>query len=120
MQKRNIFLNANGSDWSQLVSVGVDFGLAYFGAKSENKKDRELLERLAELDTQEAEKLKEILKNSLNDVAKTEVTIKFLDAQKIKKLEAETKHKRTLSLIILGVGVISIIVILYKLKNRNE
>ena len=125
MERHNGFYNAGGASggggasWTQLISVGVDFGLAYFGAKAENKKDRELLERMAELDVQQAEKLKKLLNDSLNDVAKTQVIINFLDAEKIKTLEAKTKQNRIISLIVLGVGVIAIGIILYKLNKRN-
>ncbi len=120
MERHNGFYNAGGgASWGELVAVGVDFGIQYFGAKAENRKDRELLERMAELDVQQAEKLKKLLNDSLNDVAKTQVIINFLDAEKIKTLEAKTKQNRIISLIVLGVGVIAIGIILYKLNKRN-
>lgn len=131
MERHNFFLNAGGAttlanggkgggaSWVELVGVAVEFGLQYLSAKAENKKDRELLERLSELDNQQSEKLKKLLNNSLNEVAKTQVIIDFLNAEKINSLDEETKNKRIIPLILLGFGVILIGIILYKLNKRN-
>ena len=119
MEAHNKFLNAGGGDWTQLVGVAVDFGIQYLTAKGENKKNEELLQSIAELDAQEAEKLKNLLNASLTEVAKTQVIIEFLDAEKIKKLEAETKKKRILPLIGLGFGVVLLGLIFYKLHKQN-
>ena len=120
MQKHSTFLNAGGlGGWSELISVGVDFGVQYLTAQKENKRNEELLQRMAELDVKQAEELKKLLNDSLNDVAKTQVIINFLDAEKIKTLEAKTKKNRIISLIVLGVGVIAVGIILYKLNKRN-
>jgi len=114
----NSFLNAGGG-WAELISVGVDFGVQYLTAKGENKKNEELLQSMSELDAQEAEKLKNLLNASLTEVAKTQVIIDFLNAEKIKKLEAETKKKRILPLIGLGFGVVLLGLIFYKLHKQN-
>lgn len=115
---RDNFLNAVG-DWTELVSVAVDFGVQYITAQGENDKNKELLQQLAELDAQSAEKLKKLLSESINEKAKTQVMFDFLNAEKIKKLEAERKKKLILPYIGLGVGVILLGLIFYKLHKQN-
>jgi hypothetical protein len=73
----------------------------------------------AKYHNQEAEKLKNLLNASLTEVAKTQVIIEFLDAEKIKKLNADTKKKRILPLIGLGFGVVLLGLIFYKLHKQN-
>jgi len=119
MQGRNSFLNAGGADWTQLVGVAVDFGIQYLTAKGENKKNSELLQSISDLDAQEAEKLKNLLNASLTEVAKTQVIIEFLNAEKIKQLDADAKKKRILPLIGLGFGVVLLGLIFYKLHKQN-
>ena len=119
MQERSSFLNAGGSGVGELVGVAVDFGVQYLTAKNINKENEQLLQSMAELDAQEAEKLKTLLNASLTEVAKTQVIIEFLDAEKIKKLNADTKKKRILPLIGLGFGVVLLGLIFYKLHKQN-
>ena len=119
MEAHNNFFNAGGADWTQLVGVAVDFGIQYITAKGENKKNEELLQRISELDAQEADKLKKLLNDSVTEVAKTQVIIDFLNAKKIKDLEAESKKKRILPLIGLGFGVVLLGLIFYKLHKQN-
>lgn len=105
--------------YSEIIKVAVDLGVQYLYAKKENKRNQELLQRLSELNVQEAEKLKKLLEASYDEVAKTQVIIEFLNEKKIQDLEEETKKKRTISLIILGVGVVVLGLIFYKLNRQN-
>lgn len=120
MQKHSAFLNAGGlGGWSELISVGVDFGVQYLTAQKENKRNEELLQRMAELDVQQAEKLKKLLKDSATEVAKTAVIIQFLNEVEIKKLEDKSKKDRILPLIGLGFGIILLSLIFYKLNKQS-
>lgn len=105
--------------YSEAISVVVNLGVEYLYAKNQDKKNKELVQRLTELNIQETEKLKKLLENSYNEVAKTQVIIEFLNEKKIQDLEEETKKKRTISLIVLGVGVIALVLIFYKLNRQN-
>lgn len=105
--------------YGEVIKIVADLGIQYLYAKKENKRDQELIKRLSELNVQEAEKLKKLLENSYNEVAKTQVIIEFLNDKKIQDLEAETKKKRTISLIVLGVGVVILGLIFYKLNRQN-
>jgi len=122
MEAHNNFLNADGADgadWTQLVGVTAKLGIQYLTKQKENKKNIELAQRVAELDAQEADKLKKILDASTTEVAKTQAIIDFLNAKKIKDLEADTKKKRILPLIGLGFGVVLLGLIFYKLHKQN-
>lgn len=127
---RNDFLNVGGGavptasasglgGYAELIKVGIDFGVQYLTAKSENKKNLELVQRMAELDAQQAEQLKKLLSESLTETAKTQVILEFLNNAKIKELEADTKKKRILPLIGLGFGVFLLGIIFYKLHKQN-
>ena len=122
MEAHNNFLNADGADgadWTQLVGVTAKLGIQYLTKQKENKKNIELAQRVAELDAQEADKLKKILDASTTEVAKTQAIIDYLNAKKIKDLEADTKKKRILPLIGLGFGVVLLGLIFYKLHKQN-
>jgi hypothetical protein len=137
MQTHNIYLNAGGatgatvatkggaggagisSGVSSLISTAIDFGVQYLYAQKENKKNEELLQRMAELDVQQAEKLKKMLKDSATEVAKTAVIIEFLNEANIKKLEDKSKKDRILPLIGLGFGIILLSLIFYKLNKQS-
>ena len=122
MEAHNNFLNADGADgadWTQLVGVKAKLGIQYLTKQKENKKNIELAQRVAELDAQEADKLKKILDASTTEVAKTQAIIDFLNEKKIKDLEADTKKKRILPLIGLGFGVVLLGLIFYKLHKQN-
>jgi hypothetical protein len=106
-------------NYTALISVAVDFGVQYLYAKKENKRNQELLKRLSELNVQEAEKLKKLLETSYDEIAKTQVIIEFVNNKKIKDLEDETKKKRMVSYIVLGVGVVILGLIFYKLNKQN-
>jgi Tfp pilus assembly protein PilN len=105
--------------WDALIGVAVDFGVQYFTAKSEGRKNEEFLRKMAELDEQQAVKLKKLISDASTEVAKTKVIIDFLNKEEIKKLEAQRKKERMLPLIGLGVGVILLAIVFYKLKKQN-
>lgn len=121
METANYF-NAGGSSgagWVQLIGVAVDFGVGYLTAKDEGRKNEELLRQMSELDAQQAKKLKEILKQTSTDLEKTRVIIDFINSEKINQLQADTKKKRVLPLIGLGIGVILLGIIFFKLHKNN-
>jgi hypothetical protein len=136
MQTHNKYLNAGGatgagavkggaggagigSGWSALITTAVDFGVQYLYADKENKRNEELLQRMAELDAQQAEKLKKMLSDAVEEVAKTAVIIDFLNKAEIKKLEDKSKKDRILPLIGLGFGIILLSLIFYKLNKQS-
>ena len=104
---------------SSLISTAIDFGVQYLYAQKEKEKNEELLQRMAELDAQQAEKLKKMLSDANTEVAKTAVIIEFLNNEKIKKLEDKTKKDRILPLIGLGFGIILLSLIFYKLNKQS-
>jgi Tfp pilus assembly protein PilN len=132
MQTHNRYLNAGGatgaggtggaglsSGVSSLISTAIDFGVQYLYAQKEKEKNEELLQRMAELDAQQAEKLKKMLSDANTEVAKTAVIIEFLNNEKIKKLEDKTKKDRILPLIGLGFGIVLLSLIFYKLNKQS-
>ena len=105
--------------WSALIDVGINFGVSYLTAKGEGRKNERLLQQMAELDAQSAEKLKGLINASVNELAKTQVIIEFLNAENIKKLEAQGKKKRIIGLAVLGFGAVLLGLIFYKLHKQN-
>lgn len=104
---------------SSLISTAIDFGVQYLYAQKEKAKNEELLQRMAELDVQQAEKLKKMLSDAVTEVAKTAVIIDFLNQEEIKKLEDKSKKDRILPLIGLGFGIILLSLIFYKLNKQS-
>ena len=102
-----------------LIDVAINFGVSYLTAKGEGRKNERLLQQMAELDAQSAEKLKGLINASVNELAKTQVIIEFLNAENIKKLEAEGKKKRIIGLAVLGFGAVLLGLIFYKLHKQN-
>ena len=131
MQTHSRYLNAGGATAgasggagisggvSSLISTAVDFGVQYLFAQKEKAKNEELLQRMAELDAQQAEKLKKMLSDAVTEVAKTAVIIDFLNKEEIKKLEDKSKKDRILPLIGLGFGIILLSLIFYKLNKQS-
>jgi dihydrodipicolinate reductase len=131
MQTHSRYLNAGGATAgasggagisggvSSLISTAVDFGVQYLYAQKEKKKNEELLQRMAELDAQQAEKLKKMLSDAVTEVAKTAVIIDFLNQEEIKKLVDKSKKDRILPLIGLGFGIILLSLIFYKLNKQS-
>jgi hypothetical protein len=116
--RNNNYFNALG-DYSSLISTAVDFGIQYMTAKGESKKNEELLQQLSQLDKQQADKLKKILTEVATEDAKTKAVIDFLNEQKIKRLEDETKKKRILPLVGLGFMVVLLGIIFLTHKKEN-
>jgi len=104
---------------SSLISTAIDFGVQYLYAQKEKEKNEELLQRMAELDAQQAEKLKKMLSDAVTEVAKTAVIIDFLNQTEIKKLQDKSKKDRILPLIGLGFGIILLSLIFYKLNKQS-
>jgi len=120
MLERNNFLNAKGgADWTALASVAIEFGVGYLTSKSINKSTQEMLEKMANLDAEQSEKLKKLIKDSITEVAKTQVIFEFIKEEKEKELIAQRKKSRILPLIGLGVGVILLGLVFYKLHKQN-
>jgi hypothetical protein len=131
MQTHSRYLNAGGATAgasggagisggvSSLISTAIDFGVQYLYAQKEKAKNEELLQRMAELDAQQAEKLKKMLSDAVTEVAKTAVIIDFLNQEEIKKLEDKSKKDRILPLIGLGFGIILLSLIFYKLNKQS-
>jgi hypothetical protein len=103
-----------------LIDVAIQFGVGYLTAQGEKKKNEKLLQRMAELDEKQAEKLKKLINESATQLAKTQVIFDFLAEEDAKKLEIERKRERILPLIGLGFGVILLGLIFYKLNKQNK
>lgn len=133
MQTHNTYFNVGGATGagavkggagisggaSALISTAIDFGVQYLYAQKEKKKNEELLQSMAQLDAQQAEKLKKMLSDAVTEVAKTAVIIDFLNQEEIKKLEDKSKKDRILPLIGLGFGIILLSLIFYKLNKQS-
>jgi hypothetical protein len=117
------FLNVEsadtGSGWSALINVAVEFGVSYLFGQSEKRKNEDLLKRMAKLDEEQAKKLKVLIQEAQTQTQKTQAIFDFLTEQDILSLEAQRKKERLLPLLGLGLGLILISIIFYKLKKQN-
>ena len=120
------YFNASGSPasgYKELINVAVSFGVGFLTAniaKEERNKDLELLKQMSELDAKQAQRLKGLLKQASTDLEKTRVIIDFINSEKINQLQGDTKKKRVLPLIGLGIAVILLgSLIFYKLHKNN-
>ncbi len=104
---------------SALIDVAAQFGIGFLTSKSIKKKEEELLKEIAKLNAKQAEELKAKILSATTENAKIEVIIAFLNEQKIKKLQEETRRKRLLPLIGLGFGLllVTVLVVGYKIKK---
>ena len=105
---------------SALIDVAINFGVSYLTVKGENKKNEQLLIRMAELDDKQAEKLKKLIAESATELAKTKVIFDFLNEEDAKKIETQRKREKILPIIGLGFGVILLGLIFYKLHKQNK
>lgn len=104
---------------SMLVDTAINFGVGYMYAKNEKAEERKLLERLAKLDQEQAEKLKIKIAEAIGETAKTRVIIEFLNEEKIKELEKETRKKRILPIIGLVFMTLVLGLIFFKVSRKN-
>lgn len=89
-------------------------------AKSDAKKQRQLIEELGKLELAQQKELQERLQNIQGELAKQEIIYKYLAVQRNNESLAKIKSKRYTSYMILGGGVIAltiVIVLLAKKKN---
>lgn len=89
-------------------------------AKSDAKKQRQLIEELSKLELAQQKELQERLQNIQGELAKQEIIYKYLAVQRNNESLAKIKSKRYTSYMILGGGVIAltiVIVLLAKKKN---
>lgn len=89
-------------------------------AKSDAKKQRQLIEELGKLELAQQKQLQERLQNIQGELAKQEIIYKYLAVQRNNESLAKIKSKRYTSYMILGGGVIAltiVIVLLAKKKN---
>jgi hypothetical protein len=107
------------SNYATLISTALDFGVSFITAKGIKKDNEVFLTKMANLESEQAEKLKQLINQSATEVAKTKVIFDFLAEEDRKKLEAQTKKQRILPLIGLGIGVILLGVVFYKLNEQN-
>jgi hypothetical protein len=112
--------SATSAGVSVLLDVAINFGVSYLTAKSENRKNEQLLKRMAELDDKQAEKLKKLIAESATETAKTKVIFDFLAEEDAKKLEAQRKRERILPIIGLGFGAVLLGLVFYKLHKQNK
>lgn len=130
---RNNYLNAGGgsssggsssggsglANYATLISTALDFGVSFITAKGIKKDNEAFLTKMANLENEQANKLKKLINESATEVAKTKVIFEFLAEEDRKKLETQTKKERILPLMGLGIGVILLGIVFYKLNKQN-
>jgi hypothetical protein len=124
------YLNINGagvgagaspdlSVYGALIEVGV--GLVVGGAtkKSIEKKNAEFIEKIKRLNAEQEQRLQKLLLENSTQMSKARALIDFLNKEEIAELGTQTKKDRILPLIGLGVAVVLLAIVFYKLKKQN-
>ena len=89
-------------------------------AKSDAKKQRELIEKLEKLALAQQKELQIRLQDVQGELAKQEIIYKYLAVQKNDEALAKIKSKRYTSYMILGGAIIGLILVMVKLKKKKN
>jgi len=113
-------LTSAAQGYTVLIDLAISFGVSYLTAKSEGKKNEELLLRMSELDDKSAQELKKVISESGTQQAKTKAIFDFFINEDLKKLQEDRKKEKILPLIGLGFATILLLLIFYKLQKINN
>jgi phage tail tape-measure protein len=107
------------SVYGALIEVGVGLVVGKATKKSIEKKNAEFVEKLQKLNDEQKERLDKVLLENSTEMAKAKALIDFLNNEEISGLSSQTKKDRILPLIGLGVAVVLLGIVFYKLNKQN-
>lgn len=111
--------NPNLDIYSALISIGVGVFVGKATTKSIEKKNAEFVEKVQKLNAEQEERLQKVLLENSTQMAKAKALIDFLNNEEIAGLSSKTKKDRILPLIGLGVAVVLLGIVFYKLNKQN-
>jgi len=111
---------ANLDVYGALIQVGVGYFVGKATKKDIEKKNAEFVEKVQKLNAEQEERLQKVLLENSTQMAKAKALIDFLNNEEIAGLSSKTKKDRILPLIGLGVAVVLLAIVFYKLNKQNE
>jgi hypothetical protein len=111
---------ANLDAYGALIQIGVGLVVGNATKKSIEKKNAEFIEKVQNLNAEQEERLQKVLLENSNEMSKAKALIDFLNNEEIAGLSSKTKKDRILPLIGLGVAVVLLGIVFYKLNKQNE
>jgi hypothetical protein len=96
--------------------IGSLFG--YFGGAEQGRKNRDLMNDLAQLSLAQQKQLEERLQDSKTETERIALAYQFLAVERNNEALNKIKSKRYTSYIVLGVGVTILAVVFLKLAKR--
>jgi len=122
MSECNSYLNAEGAKFDPVaigVGIAVQTGVGFLFSRGQAQKNKELATKLAELNNQQQEELKNKVSSVSTELKKTEVLFEYLNKIKGDEIKKDIAKKRILNFVFLGVGVVALIIVVLKLKEKN-
>lgn len=101
------------------VNIAIQTGVGYLFSSGQNKKNKELAEKLSQLDVAQQEELKTKVASVSTELKKTEVLFDYLNKIKESQIKKQIAKKRIVNFAIIGVGVLALVVVVLKLKEKN-
>jgi hypothetical protein len=105
--------------YTALIDIGVGYFVGKATKKDIEKKNAELVEKIQKLNAEQEERLQKVLLENSTQMAKAKALIDFLNNEEIEGLSSQTKKDRILPLIGLGVAVVLLGIVFYKLNKQN-
>jgi hypothetical protein len=116
------YLNADGTKFDPVsmgVSIAIQTGVGFLFAQGQAQKNKELARKLSALNNQQQEELKNKVASVSTELKKTEVLFEYLNKVKESEIKKDITKKRILNFVFLGVGVVALIIVVQKLKDKN-
>ena len=104
----------------QLGGVLISSLAGYFGGAEQGRKNRDLMNDLAQLSLAQQKELEIRLQDSKTETERQALAYKFLAVQKNNEAINKMKGKRYTSYIVLGVGVTILALVFLKLAKRKN
>lgn len=112
-------INKDGNLGNQAISLAIQLGVGYVFGKQNAKKNKELENRLLALNQIQINELEQKLNAVNTELKKTEILYQYLNKVDFENRKKQLNKQRINLILSLGVGVIVLILIFNKLKNKN-
>jgi hypothetical protein len=108
----------SGDAIGQIGGVLIGSLAGYFGGAEQGRKNRDLMNDLAQLSLAQQKQLEERLQDSKTETERIALAYKFLAVERNNEALNKIKGKRYTSYIVLGVGVTILALVFLKLAKR--
>lgn len=114
------FYNIVGADIGSLAGGFLGTGIGIIMAKQSQKDAKRLQQQLEQLSNIQIDDLNQKLLSVKNEIEKETLFFKYLAEQQQNKIAKETKNRRIITGVALGLGTLIAIVLIIKLRKQHE